>query len=132
MRLLAYCLMPNHFHLLLWSARDRHLSRYMQWVTLTHMRRWHAHRRTSGTEPAHEGRSNRAGAASAAVGLLQPMPLKFAKSAVLSTCWPLSRAQDSVTRGAPILTAQPHHNLTRALFVQTTLATLPPAKHRRT
>jgi putative transposase len=32
MRVLAYCLMPNHFHLVLWPRGDHDLSRWMQWV----------------------------------------------------------------------------------------------------
>jgi putative transposase len=38
MRLLAYCLMPDHFHLLLWPRDDGDLSRFMRWLTLTHTR----------------------------------------------------------------------------------------------
>ena len=56
MRVLCYCLMPNHWHLVLWPSRDGQLSRYMQWVTTTHMRRWHAHRGTRGTGPVYQGR----------------------------------------------------------------------------
>jgi putative transposase len=32
MRVLAYCLMPNHFHLALWPRGDGDLSRFMQWL----------------------------------------------------------------------------------------------------
>ena len=56
MRLLAYCLMPNHWHLVLWPQEDGYLSRYMQWLTTTHMRRWHAHHGTRGTGPLYQGR----------------------------------------------------------------------------
>ena len=56
MRVLAYCLMPNHWHLVLWPRRDGHLARYMQWLTTTHMRRWHAHHGTRGTGPVYQGR----------------------------------------------------------------------------
>ena len=56
MRVLCYCLMPNHWHLVAWPSRDGQLSRYMQWVTTTHMRRWHAHRGTRGTGPVYQGR----------------------------------------------------------------------------
>jgi putative transposase len=56
MRVLAYCLMPNHWHLVLWPRRDRQLSQFMQWLTLTHMRRWHAHNKTTGTGPLYQGR----------------------------------------------------------------------------
>ena len=54
--LLAYCLMPNHWHLVLKPAGSGLLSRYMQWVTTTHMRRWHAHRGSIGTGPVYQGR----------------------------------------------------------------------------
>jgi hypothetical protein len=53
MRLLAYCLMPNHFHLLLWPRGDRDLSQFMQWLTLTHTQRWHALHHTAGS--GHDG-----------------------------------------------------------------------------
>src|SRR5688572_26563915 len=43
MRLLAYCLMPNHFHLVLWPREDGHLSLWMQWLQTTHVRRYHEH-----------------------------------------------------------------------------------------
>src|SRR5436189_624304 len=45
-RLLAYCLMPNHWHLVVWPAADGQLGRFMQRLTVTHVRRWHAHRHT--------------------------------------------------------------------------------------
>jgi putative transposase len=48
MRLLAYCLMPNHFHLALWPYRDGDLSAYMQWLLTAHVRRYHQHYHTSG------------------------------------------------------------------------------------
>lgn len=56
MRLLAYCLMPNHWHLVLWPLRDGDLSRFMAWLTLTHTQRWHAHRHTTGTGHLYQGR----------------------------------------------------------------------------
>ncbi|HEY8550602.1 MAG TPA: transposase [Vicinamibacterales bacterium] len=40
-RLLAYCLMPNHFHLVLWPLERRALAAYMHWVTTSHVRRHH-------------------------------------------------------------------------------------------
>lgn len=48
MRLLAYCLMPNHFHLVVWPRRDGDLSRWMQWLLTSHVRRHHRHYQTSG------------------------------------------------------------------------------------
>ena len=55
-RFLAYCLMPNHWHLLLWPQADGELSEIMRWITVTHSQRWHAHRHTSGTGPVYQGR----------------------------------------------------------------------------
>jgi putative transposase len=48
MRLLAYCLMPNHFHLLLWPRADGQLSDYMMWLLTAHVRRYHQHYHSSG------------------------------------------------------------------------------------
>jgi putative transposase len=57
-RFLAYCLMPNHWHLLLWPREDGELSETMRWLTVTHTQRWHAHRHTAGTGPVKDA-SNR-------------------------------------------------------------------------
>ena len=44
MRVLDWCLMPNHWHLVLWPERDGDLTAFMRWMTLTHTQRWkHAH-----------------------------------------------------------------------------------------
>ncbi len=48
MRVLAYCLMPNHFHLDLWPRGDGDLSRWMQWLMTAHVRRYHRHYHSSG------------------------------------------------------------------------------------
>jgi putative transposase len=48
LRLLAYCLMPNHFHLVLWPRRDGDLSDYMMWLLTAHVRRYHQHYHSSG------------------------------------------------------------------------------------
>ena len=56
MRLLAWCVMPNHWHLVLWPRRDGDLSEFMRWLTVTHTQRWHAAHRTSGTGPLYQGR----------------------------------------------------------------------------
>ena len=56
MRLLGYCLMSNHWHLLLWPREDGDLSRFMQWVTMTHSQRWHAAHNTAGMGHLYQGR----------------------------------------------------------------------------
>jgi putative transposase len=55
-RLLAYCLMPNHWHLLLWPEEDGALSAFMHWLTLTHTQRWHAHYKNVGQGHLYQGR----------------------------------------------------------------------------
>ncbi|ULA63470.1 MAG: transposase [Nitrospira sp.] len=56
MRLLAYCVMPNRWHLVVWPRRDGGLSRFMNWLTLTHTQRWHQHRHTVGEGHVYQGR----------------------------------------------------------------------------
>jgi putative transposase len=48
MRVLAYCILPNHFHLVLWPHRDGDLSRWMHWLLNAHVRRYHQHYHSSG------------------------------------------------------------------------------------
>lgn len=48
MRILAFCLMPNHWHLVLYPQHDGDLARFMQRVTLTHTQRFHAQTKTVG------------------------------------------------------------------------------------
>ena len=48
MDLLAYCLMPNHFHLVLRPSGDGDLSRWMPWLMTTHVRRYLRHYGHSG------------------------------------------------------------------------------------
>jgi len=48
MRVLGYCLMPNHFHLVVQPFNDGGLSRWMQWLTTSHVRRYHRHYHSSG------------------------------------------------------------------------------------
>jgi putative transposase len=56
MRLLAYLVMPNHWHLVVWPQKSGDLSRFTGWLTLTHTQRWHAHRHTTGSGHLYQGR----------------------------------------------------------------------------
>ena len=55
-RLLAYCLMPNHWHLLLWPRADGELAAFMQRLTTTHVRRWPMHQNEVGLGHLYQGR----------------------------------------------------------------------------
>ncbi len=55
-RIAAYCLMPTHWHLLLWPRQDGELSEVLRWITVTHTQRWHSHHDTAGTGPVYQGR----------------------------------------------------------------------------
>ena len=56
MRICGYCIMSNHWHLLLWPREDGDLSDYMRWVTLTHTQRYHAAHGTTGIGHLYQGR----------------------------------------------------------------------------
>jgi putative transposase len=56
MRLLEYCVMPNHWHLLVWPERDDQLSRYMRWITGVHAQRWRQARGQPGKGAVYQGR----------------------------------------------------------------------------
>jgi len=56
MRLLAYCLMPNHWHLVLYPRAAGGLSKFLQRITLTHTQRYHARTRTVGYGHVYQGR----------------------------------------------------------------------------
>ena len=56
MRIISYCLMPNHWHLVLWPRKDGELSEFLRLLTVTHTQRWHAHHHSAGTGPLYQGR----------------------------------------------------------------------------
>jgi putative transposase len=56
MRVLAYSVMPNHWHFVLWPEGDGDLTAFMNGLTLTHTMRWHAHYHTSGSGHLYQGR----------------------------------------------------------------------------
>src|SRR5687767_10869006 len=55
-RLVGYCLMPNHWHLVLGPADPSAVSQLLHWVTTTHAIRWQRHRKTVGLGPVYQGR----------------------------------------------------------------------------
>jgi putative transposase len=56
LKLFAYCVMPNHFHLVAQPQQTAEISQFMQLVTAMHSRRWHRSRGSSGTGCVYQGR----------------------------------------------------------------------------
>jgi putative transposase len=56
MRVLFFCIMPNHWHLVLWPNNDGELARFMLRLTITHVRRWVEYRKLTGTGHVYQGR----------------------------------------------------------------------------
>lgn len=56
MRILAYCIMPNHWHFLLWPEEDGQLSAFLQRLTNTHTQRWQRAKRRVGYGHLYQGR----------------------------------------------------------------------------
>ena len=55
-RLLGYCLMPTHWHIVLWPEHDDDMTKFLRWLTHTHTQRWHAHYHRTGTGHVYQGR----------------------------------------------------------------------------
>ncbi|QDV64247.1 transposase [Crateriforma conspicua] len=54
--LFSYCLMPNHWHLVLRPLADGMMGRFMRWVTATHTLRHHAHYQRAGEGHLYQSR----------------------------------------------------------------------------
>ncbi len=56
MRMLSYCLMPNHWHFILYPETNEAMPLFMRWLTLTHTQRWHVAHKTVGYGHLYQGR----------------------------------------------------------------------------
>ena len=55
LRILDYCLMPNHWHFVMWPCEDDQLAAFMHHLTTTHATRWNRAHRVSGTGHVYRG-----------------------------------------------------------------------------
>ena len=55
-RILAWCLMRNHWHFVIWPRHDGELTAFMRWLAHTHVMRWHVAHGTVGHGPLYQGR----------------------------------------------------------------------------
>ncbi len=56
MRILSYCIMPNHWHFIMYPKKGEDLANFIRWVTLTHTQRWHVKNKTVGEGHLYQGR----------------------------------------------------------------------------
>lgn len=56
MRILAYCVMPNHWHLVLWPLAPGSISAFMHWLTTTHVALYRRHHGSVGDGHVYQGR----------------------------------------------------------------------------
>jgi len=54
--ILAYAIMPNHFHMVLWAERGVEISAFMRWFMNAHIRRYHRFGELWGTGHLYQGR----------------------------------------------------------------------------
>ncbi len=55
-RILAWCLMRNHWHFVLWPKEDEELTAFVRWLSHTHVMRWHVAHGTVGGGHLYQGR----------------------------------------------------------------------------
>src|SRR6516165_9516930 len=55
-RILAYCILSNHWHFVVWPERDGQLSDFFRWLAHTHAMRWRVSHRTVGYGHLYQGR----------------------------------------------------------------------------
>ena len=56
MRICAYCLMPNHWHMVLWPEKDGDMARFMHRLCTTHATRWLHAKEKEGAGHVYQGR----------------------------------------------------------------------------
>jgi putative transposase len=54
--LLDWCLMPNHWHFIVYPSEDEQVTAFFRWLTHTHAMRAITHRRVMGMGPLYQGR----------------------------------------------------------------------------
>lgn len=56
LRICSYCLMPNHWHFVVWPEEDGQLAAFLQRLSVTHARRWQEHRGRVGYGHVYQSR----------------------------------------------------------------------------
>jgi putative transposase len=56
LRILAWCLMRNHWHFVVWPREEGEVTAYFRWLAHTHAMRWHVAHNTVGCGHLYQGR----------------------------------------------------------------------------
>ena len=56
LRILAWCLMRNHWHFVVWPREEGEVTAYFRWLAHTHAMRWHVAHHTVGQGHLYQGR----------------------------------------------------------------------------
>ena len=56
LRILDYCIMPNHWHFVVWPKTDVQVTAFFRWLAHTHAMRWRVAHHTVGYGPLYQGR----------------------------------------------------------------------------
>src|SRR5271157_5667819 len=86
MRICAYAVMPNHWHLLLWPECDGELAAFMQRLTITHVRRWQEHRGMRDWAMSTKVDTKRSRWRATSISGLWPDTLSATRCAPISSC----------------------------------------------
>lgn len=111
MRLLAYVVMPNHWHLVVRPEEDDELPAFMMWLTGTHSRRWHRTKPSAGTGTIYQGRYSAIAVHTdyhflVVCRYVERNPVK-AGLVERSSHWPWSSASEATEPKRPILSPWP-------------------------
>lgn len=56
LRICSYCIMPNHWHFVVWPRKDGEVTAFFRWLAHTHAMRWRVSRGTVGWGHLYQGR----------------------------------------------------------------------------
>jgi putative transposase len=56
LRLLSYCVMPTHWHFVVWPREDHEVTEFFKWLAHTHAMRWRVAHQKVGYGPLYQGR----------------------------------------------------------------------------
>jgi putative transposase len=111
MRLLAYCLMPNHWHLVLWPRVDGELSAYIGWISNSHVCHHHQRHGTRGLGHIYQGRFKSCLIQNSAYlwNTLRYVEANALRAGLVARAedWPWSSAAQPVAAEAPLVAESP-------------------------